>query len=252
MKKNSNFTLIELLITIAVIAILAALLLPALHASRSKARSTGCKSNLKQIGISLMQYYDSSDAWFPAPCLYMRKLYETGLIQIAWKNPSEVGSPADCRNVKVLRCPVSSANRLQWGPSYSMSGMMMYPQGASSWPAILTEGRNLYPRIGVLKNISERMLVIDDYNLMDTTMSSNYGNVGYYAHGPGANPCPPWAAGSYYETSEGGAPGTPSKCGTANAGMLDGHVEERPYVFLTAPYGHTLYKMSQRFFNVTN
>ena len=252
MKKNSNFTLIELLITIAVIAILAALLLPALHASRSKARSTGCKSNLKQIGISLMQYYDSSDAWFPAPCLYMRKLYETGLIQIAWKNPSGVGSPADCRNVKVLRCPVSSANRLQWGPSYSMSGMMMYPQGMSSWPAILTEGRNIYPRIGNLKNISARMLAIDDYNMMDTSMSNNYGNVGYYAHGPGANPCPPWAAGSYYETSEGGATGTPTTRGTANAVMLDGHVEERTYAFLTAPYGHTLYQMSQRFFNVTN
>ena len=228
MKKNSNFTLIELLITIAVIAILAALLLPALHASRSKARSTGCKSNLKQIGISLRQYYDSSDAWFPAPCLYMRKLYETGLIQIAWKNPSEVGSPADCRNVKVLRCPVSSANRLQWGPSYSMSGMMMFPQGMSSWPAILSEGRNIYPRIGNLKNISARMLAIDDYNMMDTSMSYNYGN------------------------SEGGATGTPTTRGTANAVMLDGHVEERTYAFLTAPYGHTLYQMSQRFFNVTN
>ena len=53
-----KFTLIELLITIAIIAILAALLLPALNSARDRARTIRCISNKKQFMQGQIHYSD--------------------------------------------------------------------------------------------------------------------------------------------------------------------------------------------------
>jgi prepilin-type N-terminal cleavage/methylation domain-containing protein/prepilin-type processing-associated H-X9-DG protein len=56
MRKKSGFTLIELLVVVAIIAVLVALLLPALAAAREQARLTVCGTNLKQLGLALIQF----------------------------------------------------------------------------------------------------------------------------------------------------------------------------------------------------
>ena len=65
--------MIELLIVIAIIAILAAMLLPALGKAREKARSIACVGKLKQIGMAAQMYYNDYNEYIPQPSHRKRK-----------------------------------------------------------------------------------------------------------------------------------------------------------------------------------
>ena len=62
---KSAFTLIELLVVIAIIAILAAILFPVFARARENARRTSCLSNMKQMGLGVIQYTQDYDEKFP-------------------------------------------------------------------------------------------------------------------------------------------------------------------------------------------
>lgn len=64
-RADFEFTLLELLVVVAVIAILAAMLLPALSKARGMANQIACSANLKQIGTAVMVYADGNDQLFP-------------------------------------------------------------------------------------------------------------------------------------------------------------------------------------------
>lgn len=60
-----GFTLVELLVVIAIITMLAAILFPVFASSREKARQTACLSNMRQMGLALMQYVSDNDDQYP-------------------------------------------------------------------------------------------------------------------------------------------------------------------------------------------
>ena len=70
-----NYTLIELLTVIFIIAVLAGLIFPATALVRSKAKRTSCASNLKQVGALAMQFSNDRDGQIPMYKVNTSKLY---------------------------------------------------------------------------------------------------------------------------------------------------------------------------------
>lgn len=63
MRKNKAFTLVELLVVVAIITVLIAILLPSLGAAKQQSATVVCASGLKQIGLAAQMYYSENDGW---------------------------------------------------------------------------------------------------------------------------------------------------------------------------------------------
>lgn len=65
-KRSKAFTLVELLVVVAIISILVSLLFPALVGAKEKARRAACKSNLRQFGLAVHLYANDNSAFVPS------------------------------------------------------------------------------------------------------------------------------------------------------------------------------------------
>ncbi len=63
--RGHAFTLVELLVVIALIAVLISILLPSIDAARNQARRASCASNLKQLGVAMQSYLPANGDHLP-------------------------------------------------------------------------------------------------------------------------------------------------------------------------------------------
>ena len=98
MTRKAGFTLVELLIVIAIIAILAAILFPVFNNARKKAYQTQCAANLQQLGTATRMYAQDYDDTFPY-FMYL-DIYRSGWADVIFQGY--------VNNDQVYDCPGSS------------------------------------------------------------------------------------------------------------------------------------------------
>jgi prepilin-type N-terminal cleavage/methylation domain-containing protein/prepilin-type processing-associated H-X9-DG protein len=117
-----GFTLIELLVVIAIIALLAAILFPVFARARENARRASCQSNLKQIGLGIMQYVQDYDGWYLPGCGSAMTTPGSSAGAVPSANFSGTGPwwvdrlDPYTKSRQILICP--SATTIKWGSNY--------------------------------------------------------------------------------------------------------------------------------------
>lgn len=111
------FTLIELLVVIAIIAILAAILFPVFARARENARRSSCQSNLKQIGLGLIQYTQDYDEQL------IRSWYGANAASDATANYKWMDAIQPyVKSTQIFNCPSQSTYGAGQGPYLFRSG----------------------------------------------------------------------------------------------------------------------------------
>jgi prepilin-type N-terminal cleavage/methylation domain-containing protein len=218
-KSNSRaFSLVELLVVIAVVALLSSLLLPVLGKARGSSRATLCRSNLKQVALACAIYVSDNQESFPPP-----------LRQKPWA----LALRASGLESKILVCPED--RRTIPGPSFSETNPLLAARsfimnGFTDWIQTIAGEESYFAfRKGLLETgLKESALQFPASTIIFGEKASN--SVALYLDLFRPD-------GFYYQDlaeSRHGS-GARSSAGNANYAMGDGHIAVYPYGKATCP-----------------
>lgn len=177
MRFRRAFTLIELMVVIAIIGLLIGVLMPALGSARAQARRTACSSNLRQIGTGLQIYMSGNHDRFP----YASFMPSVGPFPLETEKPIRIADVLKFNaGAETFQCPGDTSGDDRPDPNI---GQTYFQSEGSSY-----EFRTVRPNIGG-RTAREIATMLTDR--IDSTVADNafyimrdYDNF----HGPGGKP----------------------------------------------------------------
>lgn len=191
--RAERFSLIELLVVMAIISILAAILFPALSKAKESANSITCKSNLRQQTQAYLIYgSDYSDYNVPVP--YIDNECWFSKISVYFGKP--IGNTRDAATVAklpgtVFDCPAAPGPK--YSPATSLDNYYLYNYGINTTPSVLFAIRaglgsavfangNYYKfpyKLTRIKKTSETVLIADSIGGVTPTAMAPNSNIAY-------------------------------------------------------------------------
>jgi prepilin-type N-terminal cleavage/methylation domain-containing protein/prepilin-type processing-associated H-X9-DG protein len=229
---RGGFTLIELMVVIAIIAILAAILLPVFAQARERARQSTCASNLQQIGQGALLYKQDSDEKYPPI-----ELVEN---TVSWK---DLLLPY-IRNKTVFQCPSNPSRELTDKATSSVdlfNASYGFNSCAETWnPVYFSNGAWAFPfgRISAsdpqIHHSSDTIMIGEiTYATLDVSPSWGYDT----------STCSPDSQGFYSHFQYPDPPAT--RGGKSNFIFFDGHVAAKNYQSTMIPANQNNWQIGQ-------
>lgn len=238
MKKNNRFkgfTLIELLVVISIIALLLAILVPALQRAKEQAKSVVCQSRMKQWGIALYSYSAENKGQLPYFARYLPQSkppnarnvywYEALAPYISVKEQSGKGHESEAFKAELRTCPASTTQSpIRIGVVFCWDGKTA-PFYYGNYP------RDFSPfRLSAVKSPAMAMALMDSGGYLGPVEISHWT---YNPLDPGMEFVEDWDNDGVKDSmSDYGGHARPYNYGNpkahyggCNAALLDGHVE---------------------------